>query len=186
MDRFFSSAEHLDLQVGMERSKLIDIVHELLDRNPMSSSGIRFILTGGYSSDGYTKEGSNLVITQEHLPVFSGIPEEEGVKLASYQYQRLLPEIKTTNYVIGILKKKWCEANGVNDLLFHLDGWISELPRSNFFIVDKDGVLATPNLGIVWGSTLRVLPLPVPVSHQALAMIGIQRTETRSTEENTA
>jgi len=152
LDRFFYSAESMDLGMNLSRQQLKDIIHELLSENALPISGIRMLLTGGESFDGYSKQGSSIVLSQQLLHEFS-VEQSETVKVSLYEYQRMLPEIKTTNYIIGILKNAWFKGQGAKDMLFHWKGYISELPRSNFFIVDKDGDLCTPDKNVLSGIT---------------------------------
>ena len=154
LDRFFESARNMALDPRLSRKELIGIIEHLLRVNQLECSGIKIILTAGISSDGYTRDGeSTLLLTHQKLPRFDGRLPEKGVKICLYEYERMLSEIKTTNYIIGVLKQPWLEEKEANDLLFHREGWISELPRSNFFIVDKNGSLVTPDQKMLLGIT---------------------------------
>src|SRR4051794_27636971 len=64
LDRFFESARILKLQVPVVREEIEQAAHQLIARNDMPVSGIKLILTGGYSSDGYQPAASNLIMTQ--------------------------------------------------------------------------------------------------------------------------
>jgi branched-subunit amino acid aminotransferase/4-amino-4-deoxychorismate lyase len=76
----------------------------------------------------------------------------EGEKLILLDYQRHLPEVKTTFYLPSIaLFQKMKEACAI-EVLYHHNGLISETTRANFFLV-KDGILITAGSGVLRGIT---------------------------------
>jgi D-alanine transaminase/branched-chain amino acid aminotransferase len=75
----------------------------------------------------------------------------EGIKLISHEYLRDLPEVKTINYLMGIYKLPEVQSKGAVDLLYHWKGKISELTRSNFFIVDQYDRIITAGDGVLKG-----------------------------------
>src|SRR4051812_22459269 len=53
IERFFNSARQLRLKMPYNREDLKAIIFQLLDKNRIAASGIKIILTGGYSADGF-------------------------------------------------------------------------------------------------------------------------------------
>lgn len=153
LERFFNSARHMRLEVPFDAKRLKEIMSELARRNAMGCSGIRITLTGGDSPDGYSITIPQLVITQTPLKMPSPEQTARGVSLASFEYQRQLPHVKTIDYLHAIWLKPYLEEQAADDLLYHSRGIISECPRTNFFLVTKDGVLATPGQNILKGIT---------------------------------
>jgi len=122
-------------------------------------------LTGGYASDGYTPTTPNLIITTHDT---SGPPPEkyqQGFKAITCEYQREMAHCKTINYLKGITLLPKMKELGVDDVLFHQGGIVSEFPRSNFFMVTQDGEIHTPDQGILEGITRKTLlsisPFPI-------------------------
>jgi branched-chain amino acid aminotransferase len=153
LDRFYHSASVMRLAIPLERNEITDLVFELIKRNAMESSGVKMILTGGYSPDGYQPDRPNLIITQHELV----LPPEElirkGVHVITHEHVRDIPTVKTINYTMGIWLIDKVKTAGAYDVLYHQDGIVSEFPRSNFFIVRKDGVVATPAKNVLGGVT---------------------------------
>lgn len=153
LDRFYHSAAVMRLTVPLERDELKTIIYRLIGKNDLKESGMKMILTGGYSPDGYQPAEPNLVITHHKLSL---PPEEllrEGVKIITHEYVRDIPGVKTINYTMGIwLIEKLKEANAV-DVLYHRDEVVSEFPRSNFFIVKHDNTVVTPAENVLPGIT---------------------------------
>ncbi len=151
LNRFFNSADILRLICPVGRKRMRALILELISINRIRNSGIRIVLTGGESPNGYSIGNPTLIIINEPI---NPLPESHfsaGVKLISHEYQRDIPEAKTINYVMGIYKMPQIKESGSLDLLYHWNGKISELTRSNFFIVDKDDKIVTPGNGVLKG-----------------------------------
>lgn len=160
-DRFYNSAKELNLKLNYDRENLLQAVKALMEKNNIPNSGIKFILTGGLSMDGYTVGEPNLLITQspfEYDP--SGF--EKGTTLVSYNHQRQLALVKTIDYLQAILLQPYIKQNGAEDVLYHQDGVVRECPRANFFII-KDQKIMTAKTGILSGITRsKILEMEVP------------------------
>jgi D-alanine transaminase/branched-chain amino acid aminotransferase len=174
LDRFFGSADGLHLTVPYTRDQLGAVVQELIQRNGIDEAGIRLMLTGGSSPDTYHPTTPNLVITC--LPVRTATNEdfEKGLRLITYEHQRELPHIKSINYLTGVWLQPLLRQQQADDVLYHSKGLVTELPRSNVFIVSKEGSLCTPAAGILHGITRKkVLELAgglLPVEERAVAL----------------
>ncbi|HYF30703.1 MAG TPA: aminotransferase class IV [Chitinophagaceae bacterium] len=159
LQRFYRSAAGLHLPAAFDHDKLGSIINELIDQNKIASSGIRLMLTGGYSPDSYEIASPNFLITQQPLkPVPAGW--ENGIKVITHEFLRELPGIKSINYLTGVWLQKKVKSQGAADVLYYRDNIVSEFPRSNFFIVTKDDVIVTPADNILHGITrMKVLQL---------------------------
>jgi D-alanine transaminase/branched-chain amino acid aminotransferase len=143
LDRFFHSAEKMRLPILQTRADIKKIVSELIQKNQMPYSGIRMIIAGGDAPDGYTIEHPHLIVIQAPLAEPTKHLPEQGIKLATYNYVRQIPEVKTTDYLMAVWLQPWMKEQNAHDILYHNNGWITECPRSNFFLVTKDNVLVT-------------------------------------------
>jgi len=153
LDRFYFSAESAHLLPPLEREALKAVVFELLNRNNRPDTGVRLSLTGGYSEDGFNIGKPTLLLSQHPFSAPTEKQVRQGIKLLSYAYQRPLPQIKSIDYLMAIwLQPKRIE-NGADDLLYVQDGYISECPRSNFFLVTEDDRLVTPAQNALPGIT---------------------------------
>ncbi len=151
LDRFYTSADRLGLKVPLCRKDLKETIAELLRQNRMKSSGIKLLLTGGYSDDLYTPSTPSFMIL--NLPLHHNPGEfSDGVKLILLDYQRHIPEVKTTFYLPSIaLLPKMREAGAIEVLYYH-NGLISETTRANIFLI-KNNMLITPSPGVLRGIT---------------------------------
>lgn len=151
VERFFASADKLRLKCPIGRKRLKSMILEIIEANNIQNSGIRMVLTGGESSTGYSIGKPTLFVINEPI---SPLPTEqftEGIKLISHEYLRDLPEVKSINYLVGIYKLPEIKEKGAFDLLYHWNGKISEVTRSNFFIVNQQNQLVTAGEGVLKG-----------------------------------
>lgn len=151
LDRFYRSAEKMHLKINQTRSELTQILTALQEKNNLPDSGIRMTLTGGYSPDGYTLPAvQNLVITQEPLTLSLKFGSE-GINVVTYNYQRQLSAMKTLDYSMAIWLQPFIKENHADDVLYHHNGQVKEVPRANFFIVNHQQQVITAKSNVLGG-----------------------------------
>jgi branched-chain amino acid aminotransferase len=144
-NRFYASAKEMYLDVMFDRTQLRKAVEELVEKNGVATSGIKLLLTGGYSEDGYKAGKPNLVILQYPLNMQQENEPGVGMKLITYGHQRQLPYIKTIDYLQAVRLHPFMRENKVDDVLYHNNGTITECPRSNFYIVTGNEIVTAAN-----------------------------------------
>ncbi|WP_149241027.1 aminotransferase class IV [Dyadobacter sp. 32] len=154
--RFENSARLLKLAIPLSRDETEKVLADLFALSGEPEVAFRFVLTGGYAPDSVHVIQPNLLIRTESLPQDNPAGRLKGIKVLPHAYVRDLPEIKSTNYVHMILMADEMRSQEAADLLFHKDGEISELTRSNVFIF-KGNTLITPGRSILNGITRRVV-----------------------------
>jgi branched-subunit amino acid aminotransferase/4-amino-4-deoxychorismate lyase len=153
LDRFYHSADLAFLPLPSTKEQLKAQIYELLAVNEVSDAGVKLVLTGGYSADGYLPGDPNLLILLSPLPPNAWEVSINGIKLMSHNFQRDLPEVKTTNYTTGIRLQGAMVSVEAQDILY-IDGEsVRESPRSNFFIVKEDGTVVTQSEKVLIGIT---------------------------------
>ena len=158
LDRFFNSAASLRLQPTHTREELKAIIQELLKRNNEPTSGIKMILTGGYSLDGYELPLlPNFIILQQKLQEPAADPFTLGIKVITHEYQRELPAVKSINYLMGVWLQQKVKEQQAADVLYFKNGIVSEFPRSNVFMITHDGKVVTPAENVLHGITRKQL-----------------------------
>jgi branched-chain amino acid aminotransferase len=152
LDRFFYSAFQLQLDGYLNRTEITQLIHQLIEKNNISESGIRITLTGGYSEDGYSLAKPNLLITQSAF-TFNTEIFNKGIKLITFNHQRQLPSVKTIDYLMAIHLQPFIKSQNADDLLYYHENEITECPRSNFFMVNEKDEILTPSKNILKGIT---------------------------------
>lgn len=178
-NRFYNSAKELNLTIEFTRAELLKAVNLLMEKNNMPNSGIKFILTGGFSADGYTMGKPNLIITQTPFSIDKD-SLSKGLKLVTYNHQRQLPTIKTIDYLQAIRLQSFIKENGADEVLYHNNEQIRECPRANFFIVTKNQII-TPKQEILKGITRsKILNLEIDgyqIIEQDFSLADIEQAE---------
>ncbi|GJM27647.1 MAG: branched chain amino acid aminotransferase [Cyclobacteriaceae bacterium] len=167
LDRFFNSAERLNLTVPMSKSSLLAVIHEFIEKNELTDYGIKMILTGGYSDDSYTPAKPNLIIRGHQITPPAPKKYQQGIRIMTNEHQRGTPECKSLDYRQGITLLPQLQKKELDDVLYYFENKITEFPRSNFFMVDQKNRVITPARHILEGITRNVL-ITVAANHYSV------------------
>ncbi|MEY3432497.1 MAG: hypothetical protein RL131_433 [Bacteroidota bacterium] len=151
--RFYQSADQMNMKVDLSSNQLREIILHLIDRNNYPHSGIRILLTGGDSEDGYALQKPRLSIQHQPLQPPPDVFSSHGIKLFSYSHQRQLSNVKTTDYIMAIWLQPWLKSLQGDDILYQNDKSVLECPRSNVFMITKNQELITPEEHVLKGVT---------------------------------
>lgn len=151
--RFYESARLMHLPVPLAADELKNVLHQLMAKNQLPESGVKMILTGGYSADGYQPAAPNLIITQHPLLPPPVAQVEQGLRVITHAYGREWPAAKSIHYATGIRLLPQIRAAGADDVLYQQHGVVTECPRSNFFLVTADERVRTPAQDVLRGIT---------------------------------
>ncbi len=178
LQRFFYSARYVDLEISYDISYLKEIIYTLLKKNDIDEAGIRIVLTGGYTHNGYTPVEPNFFILVEKINFPSREKYEKGVKLFLHEHLRELNAIKSINYLTPLALRNKIEADNCFDVLYHFRGNILEISRSNFFIVKDEKTVITPDKDILRGIT-RATVIDLAGKHYRVEerMVGIEELD---------
>jgi len=180
--RLQKSASILGLEVPYSNEELVDKIVELAKVNKMEFGGIKIVLTGGYSMDGWFPVEPNFVMIASKLTTYDESVYTKGIKLMAYQYTRETPYTKTTNYLVPITIRKEIEEAEAFDVLYHDGEFISESARSNFFIVDDAGTIITPDRDALRGITRKHV-LAIAKKHFNVEIRPVSINEARVAKE---
>lgn len=151
LKRFQKSVNKLSFNLPIPISEIKKIITEITPTIP-NESAIRIILTGGYSSDGFTPSSPNLIISFEEVIRYPQELKEDGIALLPLSYKREIPEIKTTNYMIPLSNIPKLKASKAHDFLYIYNGKVLETSKSNIFFV-FDSHIITPQKDVLLGIT---------------------------------
>lgn len=180
-ERYERSAQLLGIPNPITKEKANEVVLNLIEISGSDECAIRFLLTGGYAPDSISMTQPNLLIISEDLHPVKEQEYEVGIKVITHEYVRDIPEIKSIDYKHLLLLQPTIKAAGASDVLFYKDGEISELSRSNVFML-KNGILITPDENALKGITRRtVLELAKP--HYPIEIRPITLTELLAADE---
>jgi branched-subunit amino acid aminotransferase/4-amino-4-deoxychorismate lyase len=153
-NRLQQSAAEMNLTVPFSREDAQEMLLALYTQMPYELAGARITLTGGCSPDGYLPgDMANSLVTLTPLAPFPQSLPEKGIGLMTVDYRRPFAKAKTIDYSMGIKMLPYAKSKGFQELLFVQNGWVSECPRSNIFVISQENRLITPSEGTLEGIT---------------------------------
>ncbi len=152
LNRFENSAALLGLKIPFTRLKIEEAILRMLKQNNYPISGIKILLTGGNSPNGFSAGKPNMAILNLETEDSAKECYTQGVSVMSHNFNREFPLAKTTNYATAVkLESEW-KQKGHLDVLYHDGQWVSEVARSNVFVVLGDKLI-TNQEGVLPGIT---------------------------------
>jgi branched-chain amino acid aminotransferase len=172
VDRFFESAQSLQLTLPLSRSEMKQAIVETVRRNNLKDAYIRPVASRGKGALGLDprscKKATVVIIVDAEIrhPEDAGGTSlsQKGIKVITTTFRRngpdvLSPRVKSTNYLNNILAKLQANAVGVQDAIFlNGQGFVCELTGDNLFIVKNLRVITPPLwFGVLDGVTRRAI-----------------------------
>jgi len=154
-ERLEGGMEAMNLKTNLSLEKFAEIISSLLNKNKSKADvAIKTIITGGESSNGLNMDGApTVLITVNDLSAvsLSANSYKNGAKVVSAEFQRAMPEIKTTNYIFAVQQQEFKNSAQANEIIYRKKGFLLEGATSSIFIV-KNGQIATPSVNILSGT----------------------------------
>lgn len=157
LQRFRNSAKLVNLKIEKSDAVLEELVLHLMKKNDLKEANIKLILTGGKSQDGILPlEEPTLILTTNPTVTYPTDLYQNGIATITFSHERFLPACKSLYYIPAILALQKARARGAFEVLYTSPkGQLLEGTTCNFFCF-KDGVLLTPESGILRGITREV------------------------------
>lgn len=155
VERFENSAKLVKMEIPYSVQELMDAIGKTVRENEVEECYIRPIAFYGYGKMGLNPEGSKVSVAIAVWPWGPYLGEgglDKGVRATISSWRRIHPSILPPqaklvgNYANSILAKLEALENGYDEaILLNLDGYLTEGPGENLFIVEA-GELLTPPL----------------------------------------
>lgn len=156
MARFKNTAKVMGLKNPFSDAEILKAIKILIQKNKSNDYQVRFILTGGETKNGLEPSIPVFYILFEKLIDLPKSNYENGTKLITHEYQRLLAETKNSNYMQAVLLQKKKTKEKAVEILYVWNSAVLEASTSNIFII-KNKVLITPNENILKGITRKLV-----------------------------
>lgn len=157
IDRFFNSAYALEIKTKLTKSQLKSIVLKGIKKNNFKETNIRIVATGGVSKDTMTQNEPTIIVIFSLASKYSKSHYLKGVKVITYLYKRVFANVKSLNYLTGVLAFQEAKRKNAFEAIYVDDKKrIYEGTTSNFFIVINNKVI-TPKKDILFGITRQVV-----------------------------
>lgn len=167
-DRLKNSLDGLKIDYQVSPDALRDIIRELLKRNELTNAALYLQITRGVAKRDHQfptdAVSPSVIMTVGEAKFPSKAQYETGVKTITCPDQRWKRrDLKTISLLPNTLAKQAAVEQGAAEaILVEDDGYITEGSSTNFFIVDKEGVLRThPTTQRILGGITRMGVLKV-------------------------
>ena len=167
IDRLFDSARAIALNIGLEKSAVIEATLETIRQNNLQDGYIRLVVTRGVGDLGLNPmlcPKASMIIIASKITLYSAEKYENGLDVVTCATRRiphgaLSPMVKSLNYLNNVMAKIEAQNAGAGEgLMLNEQGFVSECTGDNIFII-KNGVIFTPPIaaGALAGVTRSVV-----------------------------
>lgn len=156
--RLQRSAAAIGLDLPYDPEEIEHLARETYARNQIANATIRIVVTGGAADDFMTPPNRpTLAVLIEPIAPSSNDQYTKGVKLVTTELERIMPTVKSLNYITAIMAMKEAKKAGAVEALYRTkDGRVTEGTRANFFII-RGQELITPQEEVLGGITRDVV-----------------------------
>lgn len=167
IDRLYSSAHAIMLEISVTKEEMINAVIETLKRNKLTDAYIRLVVSRGVGDLGLDPRKCSkptIIIITDRIKLHGGEAKEKGLTAIISWVKRdpvdaTTHEIKSLNYLNSILAK--IEANNANvdeAIYLNKEGFVCEGVAENIFTVSNDVIITPPtSTGALRGITRNVV-----------------------------
>lgn len=145
IDRFYSSAKALEIELPHSKNQLKEIINEMLLKMDTGENFVYWQATrgSGIRNHAFPTDGSKaniwITITPKNI-----VDTYKKVRLCTMPDTRFFHcNIKTLNLIPAVMAAQRAKELGCYETVFHRDGRVTECAHSNVHII-KDGVFITP------------------------------------------
>jgi len=168
IDRLYTSAHTIMLQIPLKKEKMTRAVLDTLKRNRLKDAYIRLVVTRGVGDLGLDPRKCSkptiIVITEPTISLHSKEKKEKGITTMITWVKRdpvdaTTHEVKSLNYLNSILAKIESNIAGVDEAIcLDKTGFVCEGVAENIFIVKQGKVITPPTAtGALHGITRNVV-----------------------------
>lgn len=168
VNRFFNSAELIELAFPWSKGDVTQLIHKTLAKNADGKEkGVKVGVTGGVADSLMPRaDAAILMILVDDRHYFSEEMYEKGVGAITVKHTRYAPEAKTNNYIEGVRQVQNAERLGAIEPIYYNDSQVFEGAISNVFaLVGNEFLTTKTNIlsGITREVLLDILKLDIPV-----------------------
>lgn len=156
MERLFNSARIIDLNIGYDPKIIKQWVVEVVRINEMKDSVLRIVIHG----DTDNNLRGQIYIYPTTLSHPSEKDKEEGLKLVTFEGERIYPQAKTMSRLTQFKAIKYAEKHSAFEAILVSNDQVYEGARSSLFLV-KDGKIITSELREILPGTRRKYAIQV-------------------------
>ena len=155
LERLQTSARLLNLHLPYPIEKISALTKELLEKNDLDRSIVRWVLSGGESQNGVVSSKPTFAILIENYHPYPDKFYKHGIKVETVNVRREIPQAKTLNYQVAFTRYQ----KGATEIIYTPNGEVLEGGKSNVFLVKDDQIVTAKNdvlAGITRANLIRI------------------------------
>ena len=155
IERLLDSAKMIDLYCDFSKEEILDWLRLLIKKNKTQDALLRITLLGDIEKN----KNARLYITQiTGLTYYPKQVYRDGIRVITYPGERLIPQAKTKDLLLGFLAFREAKKMGAKEaLLIDHDENIREGTQTNFWAVRGNEVVTAAGDKIVEGVTRKII-----------------------------
>ncbi len=175
IEKLFESAKTIGIKHDLTKEKIIGWTRKLIKENKLKDALVRVLLIGQER-----ETEPILFLFPVGLTFYPNRFYNKGVKLITFEGERLFPTSKTKDLLLGyIAYREAVKKEAIDALLVDRDKNIREGTRSSFFVIKDDVLIAPPKGKTLEGVTrkiiLEIAPQIMEVREEDIPLDGIER-----------
>ena len=163
LDRLYECAKMINLNVGISKAEMKEVVLETLRHNNFTDAYVRLVVSRGKGDLGLDPTRcpkASIICICAKLTLFPESLYHQGMEIKTVATRRnnvdsLNPRIKSLNYLNNIMARMEASlAGSMEAVMLNHEGYVCEGTGDNIFIVKKGAVITPPTyVGILEGIT---------------------------------
>jgi branched-subunit amino acid aminotransferase/4-amino-4-deoxychorismate lyase len=153
IEKLFESAELIGIKHNFTKEKILEWARKLIGKNNLKDALIRVLLIGP------EKETEPIIfLFPVGLTFYPGKFYNNGIKLITFEGERLFSTSKTKDLLLGYIAYREAEKQeAIDALLIDRDKNIREGTRSSFFVIKDNTLIAPPREKVLEGVTRKII-----------------------------
>lgn len=153
IEKLFESAKTINLEHPFTKDQILAWTEKLIEANNLKDVLVRILLIGPEQESEPT-----IFLFPVGLTFHADSSYKKGVKLITFEGERMFPTSKTKNLLLGYLGYRQAVKEGALDaLLVDRDGNIREGTRSSFFVIEGNDLIVPSKEKVLEGITRKTL-----------------------------
>lgn len=154
LDRFFRSAEEMEIEPDCSKAHLKEAIYHLAAISPLPESAFRLILTPGMGDHSLVPGQSSVVVLTEAIHPYPQSWYETGISVKTLHFDRYRPLAKSVMYSQAVLELAHAKKQGFQEVIYRSGEFLTEGTTCNLFFC-RDGIVVTPDQFILHGTRRR-------------------------------
>ncbi|MCK5591267.1 MAG: aminotransferase class IV, partial [Candidatus Pacebacteria bacterium] len=152
--RLFESAKLIGLEHNFSEKEVLNWLNKLVEINKTKDSLLRAVLIG----DPDNNKAKLFIFPISGLTYYPSKLYKHGAKVITYHGERLIPQSKTKNMLMGFMALREAKnKSAIEALLIDNLGNIREGTRTNFFAIKDKTIFTAPDNEVLEGITRKII-----------------------------